>query len=124
MSELIFNRENNERYNTSSINIENAFLTLTYDFDVIKIGKTKWDYRKAVIKLNQSDLCEKVKQWETRLNDYLKGEGIELVKNSYNNKIYPKTLLYNKKNNLSHYIKLKGVWVTDKNKPFIQLWLE
>ena len=32
MSELIFNRENNERYNTSSINIENAFLTLTYDF--------------------------------------------------------------------------------------------
>ena len=65
--------------------------------DVIKIGKTKWDYKKAVIKLNQSDLCEKVKQWETRLNDYLKGEGIELVKNLYNNKIYPKTLLYNKK---------------------------
>ena len=121
MSELIFSRVNNVKYNTASINIEHAFLTFKEDYDVIKIEKTKWNYRKAVIKLNQSDLCDKVKQWETRLNDYLKGEGIEPVKILYNNKIYPKTLLYNNK---THYIKLKGVWVNDKNKPFTQLWLE
>ena len=97
MSELIFSRVNNVKYNTASINIEHAFLTLKEDYDSIKIEKTKWNYRKAVIKSNQSDLCEQVKQWETRLNDYLKGEGIEPVKILYNKKIYPKTLLYNKK---------------------------
>ena len=124
MSELIFSRVNNVKYNTVSINITHAFLTLKEDYDVIKIEKTKWNNRKAVIQLNQSDLCDKVKQWETRLNDYLKGEGIEPVKILYSNKIYPKTLLYNTKNNKTHYIKLKGVWVNDKNKPFTQLWLE
>ena len=124
MSELIFSRVNNVKYNTVSINIEHAFLTLKEDYDVVKIEKTKWNYRKSVIQLNQPDLCEQVKQWETRLNNYLKGEGIEPVKILYNNKIYPKTLLYNKKNNKTHYIKLKGVWVNDKNKPFTQLWLE
>ena len=42
MSELIFNRANNEKYNTVSINIEHAFLTLKEDYDVVKIEKTKW----------------------------------------------------------------------------------
>ena len=124
MSELKFNRVNNVKYNTVSINMEHAFLTLKEDYEVIKIEKTKWNFRKAVIQLNQPDLCEQVKLWETQVNEYLKGEGIEPVKILYNNKIYPKTLLYNTTKKKVNYIKLKGVWVNDKNKPFIQLWLE
>ena len=100
------------------------FLTLKENYEVHKIEKTKWHYRKAVIQLNQPDLCELIKLWETHINEYLKGEGIEPVKNLYGNKIYPKTLLYNMKKTRISYIKLKGIWVNDRNTPFLQLWLE
>ena len=77
-----------------------------------------------VTQLNHPDLCELIKIWETELNDYLKSEGVEPVKNLYGSKIYPKTLLYNTKKARNNYIlKLKGIWVNDKNKPFLQLWL-
>ena len=124
MSELKFNRVNNEKYNTISINIEHAFLTLHENYEVLKIEKTKWHYRKTVIQLNQPDLCELIKLWETEVNDYLKSEGIEPVKNLYGNKIYPKTLLCNTKKTRISYIKVKGIWVNYKNMPFLQLWLE
>ena len=125
MSELLkFNRVNNEQYNTITINIEHAFLTLQESYDVLKIEKTKWHYRKTVIQLNHSDLCDLIKQWETQVNAYLKSEGIEPVKILYGNKIYPKTLLFNTKKTRMSYIKLKGIWVNDNNKPFLQLWLE
>ena len=39
MSELKFNRVNNEKYNSVSINIEHAILTLKEDYDIIKIEK-------------------------------------------------------------------------------------
>ena len=58
MSELKFNRVNNDKYNTVSINIEHAFLTLKENCE---IEKTKWHYRKTVIQLNQPDLCEIIK---------------------------------------------------------------
>ena len=51
MSELKFSRINNDKYNTVSINIEHAFLTLR-DCEILKIEKTKWHYRKTVIQLN------------------------------------------------------------------------
>ena len=124
MSELKFNRVNNEKYNTVSINIEHAILTLKEDYDIIKIEKTKWGYRKAVVKLNIPDLCEQVKLWETRINDYLKSEGIEPIKILYSNKIYPKTSLTNTIKKKVNYVKVKGVWVNVKNLPFAQLWLE
>ena len=124
MSELKFNRVNNVKYNTVSINIEHAFLTLGEHYDIIKIEKTKWGYRKAVVKLNTPDLCERVKLWETQINDYLKSEGIEPVTILYGNKIYPKTPLINRINKKKvNYVKVKGVWVNDKNLPFAQLWL-
>ena len=94
MSELKFNRVNNDKYNTVSINIEHAFLTLKENCEILKIEKTKWHYRKTVIQLNQPDLCETIKLWETQINDYLKGEGISLITILYNKKNYPKTLLY------------------------------
>ena len=123
MSELKFNRVNNDKYNTVSINIEHAFLTLR-DCEILKIEKTKYYYRKTVIQLNQPDLYETIKLWETQINDYLKGEGIGSITILYNKKIYPKTLLYVKKKGKVNYIKLKGIWVNENNKPFPQLWLE
>ena len=124
MSKLKFSRVNNEKYNTISINIENAFLTLKENYEVLKIEKTKWNYRKTVIQLNHPDLCELIKLWETEVNDYLKSEGVGPVKILYGSKIYPKTLLCNTKKARNNYIKLKGIWVNDKNIPFLQLWLE
>ena len=123
MNELKFNRINNDKYNTVSITIENAFLTLR-DCEILKIEKTKWHYRKTVIQLNQPDLYETIKLWETQINDYLKGEGIGSITILYNKKIYPKTLLYVIKKGKVNYIKLKGIWVNESNKPFPQLWLE
>ena len=123
MNELKFSRLNNDKYNTVSINIENAFLTLR-DCEILKIEKTKYHYRKTVIQLNQTDLYEKIKLWETQINDYLKGEGIGSITILYNKKIYPKTLLYVIKKGKVNYIKLKGIWVNESNKPFPQLWLE
>ena len=124
MSELKFNRVNNDKYNTVSINIEHAFLTLKENCEILKIEKTKWHYRKTVIQLNQPDLYETIKLWETQINDYLKGEGISPITILYNKKIYPKTLLYVIKKGKVNYIKLKGIWVNENNKPFPQLWLE
>ena len=123
MNELKFSRLNNDKYNTVSINIENAFLTLR-DCEILKIEKTKYHYRKTVIQLNQPDLYEKIKLWETQINDYLKGEGISPITILYNKKIYPKTLLYVIKKGKVNYIKLKSIWVNESNKPFPQLWLE
>ena len=119
-----FNRVDNEKYNTISITIEHAFLTLNKNCKILKNEKTKWGHRKTVIQLDQPDLCDLIKLWEKEVNDYLKSEGIEPIKILYGNKIYPKTLLFNVKKNESSYIKLKGIWVNDKNKPFLQLWLE
>ena len=53
-----------------------------------------------------------------------KREGISPITILYGNKIYPKTLLYVVKKGKVNYIKLKGIWVNDSNKPFLQLWLE
>ena len=123
MNELKFSRINNDKYNTVSINIENAFLTLR-DCEILKIEKTKYHYRKTVIQLNQPDLYEKIKLWETQINDYLKGEGIGSITILYNKKNYPKTLLYVIKKGKVNCIKLKSIWVNESNKPFPQLWLE
>ena len=123
MNELKFSRVNNDKYNTVSIDIEHAFSTLR-DCEILKIEKTKWHYRKTVIQLNQPDLYETIKLWETQINDYLKGEGIGSITILYNKKIYPKTLLYVVKKGKVNYIKLKGIWVNESNKPFPQLWLE
>ena len=125
MSELKFSRKNNEKYNTISITIEGGFLTLKENYEILKIYKTKWNDKKAVIQLNHHDLCERIKQWETQINDYLKSECVGPVNFLYGNKIYPKTLLNNtKKTENNNYIKLKSIWVNDENKPFLQYWLE
>ena len=123
MSEIKFERKDNAKYNTISISIEFANLTLKEGYMIHKIEKTKWNYRKTIIQLDSPKLRERVENSEKQINEYLKNEGIEPVKILYGNKIYPKTLLYAVKKN-NNYIKVKGVWVNEQNKPFIQLWLE
>ena len=122
MSELKFSRENNEKYNTVSINIENALIPIKKeDYQIMDMSKTKFGYKKANIKIINEDLINKLKSWETQINDYLKSEGIEPVTILYGNRIYPKAscLLGNEK---KHNINTKSIWVNDKNKPFIQLY--
>ena len=88
----------------------------------LKIDETKYDYRKAVVQLDQPDLCNLMKLWETLINGYLKGEGIPPITIVYGNKIYLKTMIHNPTN--VSIIKIKSVWINDENKPFLQLWLK
>ena len=123
MNEILkFDRVYYEKYNTSRINIENGNLVLKEHCKVLKIDETKYGYRKAVVQLDQPDLYNLMKLWETQINGYLKGEGIPPITIVYGNKIYPKTIIHNPTN--ASIIKIKSVWINDENKPFLQLWLE
>ena len=124
MSELKFSRVNNEEYNTVSINIENAFIEIKEeDYQIEDIAKTKYGYNKANIRIFNDDLKNKLKIWETEINEYLKNEvGTEAISILYGNKIYPKlSALIGQEKNEQH-IKIKSVWINEKNKPFIQLY--
>ena len=124
MSELKFTRVNNEQYNTVSINIENALIPVkNEDYNTINTEKTKFGYIKSTIKIINEDLINKLKTWETEINEYLKNEvGTEPITILYGGWIYPKlsSLIGQQKN--EHYIKIKSVWINENNKPFIQLW--
>ena len=124
MSELKFTRVNNEKYNTVSINIENAFIEIVKDdYQIMDRSKTKFGYLKANIIINNDDLINKLKSWEIEINEYLKNEvGTNAVTILYGNKIYPKVsnLIGQKKE--EHHIKIKSVWINENNKPFVQLY--
>ena len=72
--------------------------------------------------MEQPDLCDLIKFWESQINDYLKSEGIPPITILYGNKIYLKNQIYNTTD--MSIIKIKSVWINDENKPFLQLWLE
>ena len=123
MSELKFSRVNNEEYNTVSIKIENAFIEIVNDDYHIMDRYTKFGYRKADIKIINDDLINKLKSWETEINEYLKNEvGTNAVTVLYGNTIYPKvsTLIGQKKE--EHHIKIKSIWINENNKAFVQLY--
>ena len=124
MSELKFTRVNNEKYNTININIENAFIEIKEeDYQIEDIVKTKFRYNKANIRILNDDLINKLKSWETEINEYLKNEvGTGAVTILYGNRIYPKvsTLIGQEKE--EHHIKIKSVWINENNKPFVQLY--
>ena len=124
MSELKFSRENNEKYNTVSINIENALIPIKEeDYQIIDMTKTKFGYKKANIKINNEDLIEKLKSWETEINEYLKNEvGTDPVTILYGNRIYPKVSSMIGQEKEEHHIKISGVWINEQNKPFVQLY--
>ena len=121
MNEILkFDRVHYEKFNTSRINIENGILILNEHCKVLKIDKTKYSYQKAVLQLDQPDLCNLMKLWEKQINECLKAEGIPPITIIYGNKIYPKTIIPAN----SSIIKIESVWINDENKPFLQLWLE
>ena len=124
MSELKFSRVNNEEYNTVSINIENALIPIKKeDYQIIYRSKTEFGYIKANIKINNEDLINKLKSWETEINEYLKSEvGTKPIQILYGKDIYPKVSSMIGQEKEEHHIKIKSVWINEKNKPFVQLW--
>ena len=119
---LKFDRVYYEKRSTRRINIENGILALNEHCKIPKIDETNYDYHRAVVELDQPDLCNLMKIWETEINEYLKGEGITPITILYGNRIYPKTIIHNATD--ASIIKIKSVWVNDENKPFPQLWLK
>ena len=124
MSELKFTRVNNEEYNTVSINIENAIIDIVEeDYQIMNSSKTKFGYIKANIHIKNDNLINKLKLWETEINEYLKNEvGTKAVTILYGNMIYPKVSGLIGQEKEEHHIKIKSVWINEKNKPFVQLW--
>ena len=124
MSELKFTRVNNEEYNTVSINIENAIIEIVEeDYQIMDRSKTKFGYIKANIQIINDDLINKLKTWETEINEYLKNEvGTGPITILYGNRIYPKVSGLIGQEKEEHHIKIKSVWINENNKPFVQLW--
>ena len=124
MSELKFNRVNNEEYKTTSVFVENAIMEIVEDdYFIFDIYKTKYGYRKGDIRINNEDLINKLKIWEVQINEYLKNEvGTGAITILYGNRIYPKvsTLIGQEKE--EHHIKIKSIWINENNKPFVQLY--
>ena len=123
MSETLkLNRVYYKKHNTSKIKIKNGTLVLNEDCDIVKIDKTEYGYQKTVVELDDQDLYDLMSGWEDQINKYLEDQGVTPVTILYDNRIYPKTYLDNPSN--ASVIRIKGVWINDENKPFLQLWLE
>ena len=118
MGELKFTR-----VNTTNINIENAFIEIAKDdYNILNMGKTKFGYT-AILQIVNGELKNKLKSWETEINEYLKNEvGTGPVDIIYSWSIYPKVLdlIWQKKE--ERYIKIKSVWINERNIPFVELW--
>ena len=85
--------------------------------------KTKFGYKKSTIKLIGDDLKDKLKSWETEINEYLKSEvGTGPITILYGKNIYPKVSSMIGQEKEEHHIKISGVWINEQNKPFVQLW--
>ena len=119
MSELKFTRVNN----TVSINIENAIIEMKKkDYRIFYKHKTEIKYKDVHFELLNYDIIEKLKTWETEINEYLKNEmGAGPVKIVYGNKLYTKYCLMLTREN-KHFIKIGGVWIDENNISFVQLY--
>ena len=124
MSELNFTRENNAKYNMINIKIENALIQIKEnDYNIIETEKTKFGHRKVTLRINNNDLKEQLKSWQTEINEYLKNEvGTGPITVLYGNKIYCKLSKLIEQTQKKYYIKVSGVWINEENKPFVQLW--
>ena len=124
MSELKFNRVNNEQYNTVSLNIENAIIDIKYeDYYTLQTQKTKFGYIKSTIRIINDEIKNKLKIWEEQINEYLKNEvGTKTITILYGDRVYPKLLALIGQNRREQHIDIRSVWINEKNKPFAQLW--
>ena len=124
MSELKFNRVNNEQYNTVSVNIENAIIDIKYeDYYTLQTQKTKFGYIKSTIRIINDEIKNKLKIWEEQINEYLKNEvGTKTITILYGDRVYPKLSTLIGQNREEQHIDIRSVWINEKNKPFAQLW--
>ena len=124
MSELKFSRVNNEQYNTVSINIENAIIEIKKkEHYIFNTENSKFGYRKVDLTIDNDDIKEKLKSWETEINEYLKNEvGTGPIKIIYGNKLYTKLSKKINQEEEKIFIKISGVWINENNKPFVQLY--
>ena len=124
MGELKFTRTNNEECNTTTINIENAFIEIAKDdYNILNMGKTKFGYVTAVLQIVNVELKNKLKSWETEINEYLKNEvGTGPVDIIYSWSIYPKVSGLIGQEKEERYIKIKSVWINKRNFPSVELW--
>ena len=111
MSELKFTRENNKKYNTTSIKIENAITELKEnDYNIFNTENTKFGDRKVNLRINNDDLKDKLKLWQTEINEYLKNEvGTGPITVLYGNKIYSKLSKLINQEQKKYFIKISGV---------------
>ena len=119
MGELKFTR-----VNTTNINIENAFIEIAKDdYNILNMGKTKFGYVTAVLQIVNVELKNKLKSWETEINEYLKNEvGTGPVDIIYSWSIYPKVSGLIGQEKEERYIKIKSVWINERNFPSVELW--
>ena len=124
MSELKFNRVNNEQYNTISVNIENAIIDIKQgDYYTLQTQKTKFGYIKSTIVITNNEIKDKLKIWEEQINEYLKNEiGTNPITILYGNRAYPKLSALIGQNRREQHISIRSIWINEKNKPFVQLW--
>ena len=124
MSELKFNRVNNEEYKTVSINIENAIIDIKdEDYQIMHRSKNKYGQSKANIRINNDEIKDNLKIWEVQINEYLKNEvGTGAITILYGNMIYPKVSDLIGQDEERHQLKIKSIWINEKNKPFTQLY--
>ena len=102
---------NNEQYNTVSINIENAIIEIKKDEHyVFNNENSKFGYRKVDLSIYNDDIKEKLKSWETEINEYLKNEvGTGPIKIVYGYKIYTKLSKKINQEEEKFFIKISGV---------------
>ena len=124
MSELKFNRVDNEQYKTISVNIENAIIDIKQeDYYTLQTQKTKFGYIKSTIVITNNEIKDKLKIWEEQINEYLKNEiGTDPITILYINKVYPKLSSLIGQNRREQHISIRSIWINEKNKPFVQLW--
>ena len=124
MSELKFYCVDNEEYKTKSVFVENAIMEIVEDdYFIFDIHKTKYEYRKGNIRINNEDLIDNLKIWEVQINEYLKNEvGTGAITILYGNRIYPKVSTLVGQEKEEHHIKIKSIWINENNKPFVQLY--
>ena len=124
MSELKFNRVDNEQYKTISVNIENAIIDIKFeDYYTLETQKTKFGYIKSTIVITNNEIKDKLKIWEEQINEYLKNEiGTRSITILYGNRAYPKLTALIGQNRREQHISIRSVWINEKNKPFVQLW--
>ena len=111
MSELKFNRVNNEQYNTVSVYIENAIINIKNgDYYTLQTEKTKFGYIKSTIKIINDEIKNKLKIWEEQINEYLKNEvGTKTITILYGDRVYPKLSTLIGQNREEQHIDIRSV---------------